>query len=334
MAPKRGKDTLPAVKLRVLVTGASGFVGAALCRELLARGHAVRAAVRRLTAPPGTAPEAAQVLVPDIAGEFDRRALLEGVDTVVHLAALAHRAAGEIETRRVNFEGTARLADAAAGLVRRFVFMSSVKVQGDDSRDRAYVETDSLRPEDAYGRSKLEAERSLTELSSRRGMQVALIRPPLVYGPGVKANFLRLLAWVDSGLPLPFASVRNRRSLIYLGNLVDAVVRCVEHQAAQGAFLVSDEEVVSTAELVQHTARALERQARLLRVPLGILRLAGAIAGRSDEIHRLTGNLVADASKARRVLEWRPPFTLDEGLAETARWFKSTSGPARAARQL
>jgi nucleoside-diphosphate-sugar epimerase len=323
MAPKRGNDTLPAVKLRVLVTGASGFVGAALCRELLARGHAVRAAVRRLTAPAGTAPEAAQVLVPDIAGEFDRRALLEGVDTVVHLAAVAHRAAGETETRRVNFEGTARLADAAVGLVRRFVFMSSVKVQGDDSGDRAYVETDSLRPEDAYGRSKLEAERSLTELSARHGMQVALIRPPLVYGPGVKANFLRLLAWVDSGLPLPFASVRNRRSLIYLGNLVDFVARCAEHPAARGPFLVSDEETVSTPELVSRIGLALERPARLLLAPPALLHVAGMIAGRRDEIRRLTGNLAIDSSKAHRLLDWRPLYTLDEGIAETARWFKS-----------
>src|SRR6266853_5223042 len=241
--------------MRILVTGASGFVGAVLCRELVASGHAVRAAVRR-TGPPGAAPpELQQVPIPDIAAEFDRRALLDGVDAVVHLAAIAHRSVGsDAELQRVNVDGTVRLAEAAAGLVRRFVFLSSVKVHGGDSGSGAYEETDALRPEDSYGRSKLEAERALTGIAARSGMELVLIRPPLVYGPGVRANFLRLLGWVDSGLPLPFASVRNRRSLIYLGNLVDAIARCAEHPAARGPFLVSDEETVSTPDLVSRAS--------------------------------------------------------------------------------
>lgn len=308
--------------MRVLVTGASGFVGAALCRELLARGHDVRAAVRRMT-PSEALSGVQQVIVADLAMDFDRRTLLEGVDVVVHLAAIAHRAAPEGEIRRANVDATARLAEAAGGLVRRFVFMSSVKVHGEDSGDGVYTEMGPKRPEDDYGRSKLEAERFLADLSGRTGMELVLIRPPLVYGPGVKANFLRLLRWIDSGLPLPFAAVRNRRSLIYLGNLIDAIARCVEHSRALGPFLVSDDEVVSTPELVTHAARALGRPARLVRVPLGALRLAGAISGRGGEIRRLTGNLVIDASRARRLLEWRPPYTLDEGLAETVRWFRS-----------
>lgn len=309
--------------MRILVTGASGFVGTALCRELLARGHSVRAAVRRLAAPAGAPSELRQVLVEDVAGKFDWRVLLDGVDTVVHLAAIAHRNAQEAEIRRVNFEGTARLAQAACGLARRFVFMSSVKVHGEDSGEGTYSETDPTRPEDAYGRSKLEAERVLTDLAAGTGMELVLIRPPLVYGPGVKANFLRLLRWIDSGLPLPFAGVHNRRSLIYLGNLVDAIARCVEHPRALGPFLVSDEEIVSTAQLVARAAQALGRPARLVRVPLGVLRLTGAIAGRGAEIRRLTGNLVIDKSRARHLLDWRPPYTLDEGLAETAGWFRS-----------
>ncbi len=308
--------------MRVLVTGASGFVGTALCRELLARGHTVRAAVRRLI-PPGTVPpQLHQILVPDIAAEFDRRALVDGVGTVVHLAAIAHRSNQiEGELRRVNCDAAVRLAQAAAG--RRFVFLSSVKVHGEDSGSGTYAEDDALNPQDSYGRSKLEAELALNETAARNGIGLVIIRPPLVYGPEVKASFLRLLGRVDSGLPLPFASVRNRRSLIYVGNLVDAIARFAEHPAARGPFLVSDEESVSTPELVSRIARALERPARLLPAPPALLRAAGMIAGRRDEVRRLTGNLAIDSFRARRLLDWRPPYTLDAGLAETARWFRS-----------
>jgi nucleoside-diphosphate-sugar epimerase len=309
--------------MRILVTGASGFVGTALCRELLARGHTVRAAVRRLKAPGAVPPQLHQILVPDIAAEFDRRALVDGVGTVVHLAALAHRSSIEAEMRRVNCDAAVRLAEAAAGLVRRFIFLSSVKVHGEDSGGGMYAEDDALSPQDSYGRSKLEAERALTETATRNGMELVIIRPPLVYGPEVKANFLRLLGWVDAGLPLPFASVRNRRSLIYLGNLVAAIARFAEHPAARGPFLVSDEESVSTPELVSRIAGVLDLPARLFPAPLGLLRLGGMLAGRLDEIRRLTGNLAIDFSRARRVLDWHPPYTLDAGLEETARWFRS-----------
>jgi len=313
--------------MRIVITGASGFVGAALCRELLARGHTVRGIVRKLDPPGAAPPELHQVLIGDIAAEFDRRALLDGVDAVVHLAAIAHRSDDpEEEIRRVNVDATVRLAEAAAGLVRRFVFLSSVKVHGEDSGSGAYGEADAPRPEDSYGRSKLEAERALTGIATRSGMELVMIRPPLVYGPGVKANFLRLLGWVDSGLPLPFASVRNRRSLIYLGNLVDAITRCAEHPAARGPLLVSDEEAVSIPDLVSRIARALGRPARLLPTPPALLLAAGTIAGRRGEVRRLIGNLVVDPSRARRLLNWRPPHALDEGLVETARWFKSSRG--------
>jgi len=310
--------------MSILVTGASGFVGTALCRELLARGHTVRAAVRRLVPPGALPPQLHQILVPDIAAEFDRRALLDGVGTVVHLAAIAHRSnLDDGELRRVNCDAAIRLAEAAAGSVRRFVFLSSVKVHGEDSGSGTYAEDDTLNPQDSYGRSKLEAERALTETAARSGIELVIVRPPLVYGPEVKANFLRLLGWVDSGLPLPFASMRNRRSLIYVGNLVDAIARFAEHPAACGPFLVSDDESVSTPELVSRIARALGRPARLLPVPPALLRVAGIIAGRRDEIRRLTGNLAIDSLRARRLLNWRPPYTLDAGLAQTARWFRS-----------
>ena len=312
--------------MNILVTGASGFIGTALSHGLVARGHSVRAVVRGASAPAADSPGLHRVAVRDIAGEVDRRVLLEGIDVVVHLAAVAHRAADASEIRRVNVEGATRLADAASGLVRRFVFLSSVKVHGEDSGNASYTEVDAPLPEDTYGRSKLEAERALTGIAERAGMELMVLRPPLVYGPGVKANFLRLLGWVDSGLPLPLASVHNRRSLIYVGNLVDAIARCAEHPAVRGPFLVSDEESVSTPELVSRIARALGRPARLVPTPPVLLRVAGMIAGRRDEIRRLTGSLAVDSSRARRLLDWRPPYTLDAGLAETARWFRSARG--------
>jgi len=310
--------------MRILVTGASGFVGTALCRELVARGHTVRAALRRFVPPSAVPPQLHHIIVPDIAGEFDRHALVDGVDAIVHLAAIAHRSnVGDRELRRVNCDAAIRLAAAAAGAVRRFVFLSSVKVHGEDSGSGTYTEDDALDPQDSYGRSKLEAERALTETAAQCGIELVIVRPPLVYGPEVKANFLRLLDWIDSGLPLPLASVRNRRSLIYVGNLVDSIARFVEHPAARGPFLVSDDEVVSTPELVSRIARALGKPAKLLPAPPALLRVAGMIAGRRDEIRRLTGNLAIDSLRARRLLDWRPPYTLDAGLAQTARWFRS-----------
>ena len=310
--------------MRILVTGASGFIGTALCGALLGRDHAVRAMARSARA---TEPSRLQwVAVPDIAEEFNWRTVLDGVDVVVHLAAIAHRAGSEAQIRRVNVDATRRLAEAAAGSVRRFVFLSSVKVHGEDSGAGAYREADAPRPEDPYGRAKLEAEQALTGIAATSAMEVVLVRPPLVYGPRVKANFLRLLGWIDSGLPLPLASVHNRRSLIYLGNLVDAIAHCAEHPAARGAFLFGDEETVSTTELVSRIARMFGRPARLFPVPLAFLHLAGTIAGRRGDIRRLTENLVIDTSRARRLLDWRPPYTLDEGLANTSRWFRFERG--------
>src|SRR5256884_5333864 len=259
--------------MRILVTGASDFVGTALCRELLARGHTVRALVRRLVPPSAVPSQLHQILVPDIAAEFDRRALVDGAGTVVHLAAIAHRSnLDDGEMRRVNCDPAVRLAEAAAGSVRRFIFLSSVKVHGEDSGSGTYAEDDALDPQDSYGRSKLEAERALTETAARMGIELVIVRPPLVYGPGVKANFLRLLGWVDSGLPLPFASVRNRRSLIYIGNLVDAIARLAEHPAPRGPFLVWEDESVSTPDLGSGIAGGPGNSPRLIPPPLRFLR--------------------------------------------------------------
>jgi len=310
--------------MRVLVTGATGFIGRGVCRELLARGHTVRAAVR--TPLPSRSTEAQQIVVPDIAAAFDRKTLVQGVDAVVHLAAIAHRNASDTELHRVNVAAPVRLAEAAIGTVRRFVFLSSTKVHGEDSGAGVYSEADALRPEDAYGRAKRDAELALAEVAARGKMELVMIRPPLVYGPGVGGNFLRLLRWVHSGLPLPLASVFNRRSLIFLDNLVDAISRCLEHPDAHGPFLFSDAESVSTPELAARIARALDRPSKLFPAPAALLRVAGAVSGRGEEIRRLTRSLVIDSSKAARVLDWRPRRTLDEGLRETADWFGSRSG--------
>jgi nucleoside-diphosphate-sugar epimerase len=312
--------------VNIFVTGASGFVGATLCRALLARSHAVRAAIRHPDKHGSLPPKLQTILLPDIAGDYDRRALLEDIDVVVHLAGIAHRAADEAEIRRVNVSATVRLAEAAAGLVRRFVFLSSVKVHGEDSGSAAYSESSPLLPQDLYGKSKLEAEQALTELADRKGLELVIVRPPLVYGPGVKANFLRLLGWIDAGRPLPFGSVHNRRTLIGLGNLADAVAHCAEHPQARGPYLVGDEEIVSTPELAERIARALGRKARLFPVPPALLRIAGSVTGHGGEIRRLTGNLVVDATHARQALGWRPLRSLDQGLEETARWYKSVRG--------
>jgi nucleoside-diphosphate-sugar epimerase len=305
----------------ILVTGASGFIGQALCAAASA-GHRVRRAVRR---PAGDDPTA--VTVGELAPETDWRRALEGVQCVVHLAARTHvlrETARDplAEYRRVNVAGTVRLAEQAAQAgVRRLVFMSSVKVNG-DSTQRPFTERDEPRPEDGYGFSKRDAERALGRFAGTAGMEVVILRPPLVYGPGVKGNFLRLLDGVARRVPLPLASIRNRRSLIYVGNLVDAVLAAIAApRAAGGTYLLSDGEDVSTPELVREMARALGVAPRLLPCPSSWLRLAGAVTGRRAAVARLTGSLQVDSTAARRDLQWRPRYTLAQGLAETARWY-------------
>lgn len=316
----------PGPAVRVLVTGATGFVGAALVPALRARGHVVRAALRR---EPAACDADERVVVGDLAPGTDWRAAVDGVDAVVHLAArvhVMHDAAADplAEFRRVNVEGTVALARAAAAAgVRRFVFVSSIKVNGEGTAPgTAYSERDPPAPRDPYGRSKAEAETALRAVSAETGIEVVIVRPPLVYGPGVRANFLRLLAWAERGVPLPFGAVDNRRSLVYVGNLADALVACVEHPAAAGCvFLVSDGEDLSTGDLVRRIARALGRQPRLLPVPAGLLGGLARLAGRGAEADRLLGSLRVDPSALRERLGWSPPHRVDDALAATARWF-------------
>ena len=280
----------------VVVTGANGFIGLPLCSLLVRSGAEVRAAVRResaaladLATDPSTGGRLRQVVVGDLGTDTDWSAALDGAEAVVHLAARVHVASGEADRdrfREINIDATLRLAEAAArARVRRLVFVSSAKA-GNGNEDGA---------SDPYSRSKAEAERLLGEASRHAGLESVIVRPPLVYGPRVRANFLRLMRLVDSGMPLPLASVANQRSLLFVGNLADALSACIGHPRAAGqAFTVSDGEDVSTPELVRRIARALGRPARLFPFPVALLRLAGKFAGQRQAIDRLTGDLTVD----------------------------------------
>jgi nucleoside-diphosphate-sugar epimerase len=313
------------------VTGATGFIGTALVKRLIAEGRVVRAAVRRRDAPLPASVEA--VHVPDIGPTTDWLAALGGVDAAVHLAARAHVLDTSYleafeEYRAANAVATLRLAEAAAAAgVRRFVFMSSARVHGARTSGTPFTETSPLSAEDPYGRSKVEAELGLARVARGTQLETVVLRPPLVYGAEARGNFARLMRLVHRGIPLPLGAVRNRRSLVYVGNLVDAIVRSLDRPGAGGqTFLVSDGKDVSTPELVRRMARALGRPARLIPVPPALLRIGGALAGRRDDVARLVDDLVVDSSHIRVALEWTPPYTLDQGLAETAAKLRATRG--------
>ena len=311
----------------ILITGANGFVGAHLCRWLREAGLGVRGAVRGAAAVKGLAGDAVSV-VGDIGPETRWGEVLAGIDCAVHLAARVHvmreDAADPAEAfRRVNVLGTERLARcAAAAGVRRLVYVSSVKVNGEETHGSPFTEQDAPAPQDAYGRSKWDAEQALQGMTRETGLEVAIVRPPLVYGPGVGGNFLRLLRLVDRGLPLPFGAVDNRRSLIGVWNLCRLLELCISHADAAGEiFLAADGEDISTPALVRHLAQGLGKKPRLLPVPPRLLRLAGAMPGLGGVVQRLTGSLRVDAGKAASRLGWRPVVPVAEGLTRTARWY-------------
>ena len=315
---------------QVLVTGATGFVGRFLCSRLLSEGLTVRGTILASESPSSLVPGVDPVTIEPLGPNTPWSHAVAGIDTVIHLAARVHimddQAADPLtEFRSANTEGTGRLArEAARAGVKRLVFISTIKVNGEES-SVPYTEDTGAQPTDPYGISKWEAEKSLRYIEDETGLEVVVVRPTLVYGPGVKANFLNMTKVVQRGLPLPLASVSNKRSLIYVGNLVDALATCATHPAAAGqTFLVSDGEDVSTPELIRRTASALNVPARLFPVPPALMRLAGAVTGKSAAVNRLLGSLTVDSSKIRRELGWQPPFTMEEGLRETAAWFRST----------
>jgi len=303
--------------MKLLVTGATGFVGTALRARLAASGHEAVPAVRGQSGLPH------EVVVGNLDASTDWRAALAGCDVVVHLAARVHvmddTAQDPLALYRVtNLDATLNLArQAAQAGVKRFVFISTIKVNG-EGRDAAYRETDTPAPADPYAISKWEAEQGLHRIAADTGLEVVILRPPLVYGPGVKANFLRLMRTVARGWSLPLGAIRNRRSLLYLGNFVDAIRLCVEHTNAAGqTFLLDDGEPVSTPELVRALAHAMGRPARLLAVPVGVLELAGALLGKRAAVARLTGSLYVDSSLIRSRLGWTPPYTMRQSLDAT-----------------
>ena len=312
---------------RVLVTGATGFVGKALCKKLLTDGWPVVGTYRTGYSANKLPVGIEKTWIKSIGPGTDWQAALIGIDTVIHLAARVHvlgyTAADAItEYRRVNVAGTNHLAQTAASMgVRRFIYMSSVKVYGEGNAV-AYTEHDSPMPTTPYAISKYEAEQLLQEINDKTGLEVVVLRPPLVYGPHVKANFLQLLKVVDMGIPLPFANVRNQRSLIFLENLLDAIVTCIHHpKAARKTYLLSDGLYTSTPELIQKTASALGRPIRLFPFSLNLLRLLAKIIGRSEAVDRLLNSFAVDSSRICTELGWTPRVTMTEGLAETARWY-------------
>lgn len=315
--------------MNVLVTGANGFVGSALCARLRRDGVFVRGAVRALSSPPDCAET---VVIGSLSSETDWTAALRNVDQIVHLAARVHVMNDKCsdplaEFRRVNVEGTVALArQAAVAGVRRFVFLSSVKVNGEFTKPgHPFTADDVPSPEDPYGVSKHEAEQLLRQIAAEAGMEVVIIRPPLVYGPGVKANFESMMRWLARGVPLPLAAVtENRRSLVALDNLVDLIVTCLRHPAAANqTFLVSDGEDLSTARLLKRMGAAIGQPVRLFYMPQALLKLGATLLNKPGIYQRLCGSLQLDIAKTRHLLDWSPPVTVDEGLRRAAEGFRS-----------
>lgn len=309
--------------MQVLVTGANGFVGRSLCLALADDGHKVLEAVRSLDK---QIIGVDQVLITSIGKTADWSSALQNVDVVVHLAARVH-VMNEVaddalaEFRKVNVEGTLNLANQAAKAgVKRFVFVSSIKVNGEHTlADCPFTANDDANPKDPYGISKHEAEQGLFLIAQQTGMEVVIIRPPLVYGAGVKANFASMMRVVKRGIPLPLGAIHNKRSFVYIGNLVSLIVRCIDHPAAANqVFLVSDGCDLSTTELLQKCAVALDVKARLLPVPQKLLAFSLALLGKRAVAQRLCGNLQVDINKARILLDWVPPVSVEDGLKATA----------------
>jgi nucleoside-diphosphate-sugar epimerase len=321
--------------MRVLVTGAAGFVAKALVPLLCGRGHTVRLAVRRPIAPVEPTGSIDVVVTGDIGRGVRWDRALDGVDAVVHLAARVHVPNDETGSgatfRRINVDGTRALAAAAARAgVHRFVYLSSIKAVADRS-DKAPIDDNTVpAPETPYGRSKRDAEAALAEIAAGGTMSAVALRPPLVYGPGVKGNFLALMNLCWRRWPVPLGGVCNRRSLLYVGNLADAIERVISaKRRVEGAFALHDGQSVSTPDLVVAIGRALGRRGPLLPVPVAALRFAAGAFGRRATFDRLTESLEIDDRRFRAAFDWQPPYGRDEGLAETALWYRSLSRPPR-----
>jgi nucleoside-diphosphate-sugar epimerase len=314
---------VPRVDMKILVTGANGLVGRALCNALSQQGYKVTAALRfQNTALAGFE----RVIIGGIDSTTDWSGALLNVDAVIHLAARVHVMHDAVvdplaEFRKVNVDGTLNLAmQAAKAGVRRFIFISSVKVNGEHTvNNKPFTEADIANPQDAYGLSKFEAEQGLLRIAQQTGMEVVIIRPPLVYGAGVKANFASMMRAVKRGMPLPLGAIHNQRSFVYVDNLVSLIVHCIDAPAAANqVFLVSDGVGLSTSALMRACAVALGVKSRLLPVPQKLIEVFATILGKQDIAQRLCGNLQVDITKARTLLGWTPPVSVADGLKATA----------------
>ncbi len=308
-------------KMNILVTGASGMIGKALCKSLRQAGHCVTGVVRRSPAPGG-------LEVPNIDGNTDWHNILpDSLEVVVHLAARVHNMHESEESAtkdyfEINTAGTLNLAkQCAIQRIKRFIFISTVKVLG-EGKDTPYSAADPGSPIGAYAISKWEAEQGLAEIANNSEMEIVILRPTLVYGPDVRANFLSLMKAVDRNFVLPLGCIKNLRSLLYVGNMVDAICACVNNPNAVGkTYLLSDGENVSTPELFRRIAKALDRPPRLLPVPIGVLRFCGILLGKSTVVNRLIGSFVVESNEIHNDLGWSPPYSMAAGLKVTADWY-------------
>ncbi|MCT7995243.1 UDP-glucose 4-epimerase family protein [Laspinema olomoucense] len=326
--------------MQILLTGITGFVGQHLSCRLVSEGHNVYGTIRKNKDIGKLSAEVQPVLIDSLTSPLPE-AFLNNVDAIVHLAARVHQMKDVNNNdaltlyRQINTKATINLAKQAARIgVRRFIYLSSIKVHGEeqDPSNTPYTEQDICHPKEPYAQSKWEAEQLLNQLAQETSLEIVILRPPLIYGSDVKANFLKLIELIKKGIPLPFGQVENRRSLVYVDNLVDAIIPCLTHPNAKNqTFLISDGQDLSTPDLIRKIAYYLDRPCHLLPVPPSLLKVAGNFAdmgekllGRSlplntPTIDRLLGSLVVDSSKIRNTLNWQPPFTIDEGLQQTLR---------------
>ncbi len=323
MMPENNKNN------RFLVTGSNGFIGKSLVSTLLRQGYNVSCAQRNRATDKEKKPDCQYYAVGDFSENPVWDEALDKVDCVVHLAARVH-VMQETATdplaafRKANVEATLKLAGTAAEKnVRRFVYISTIKVNGEQTEGCAFTEKDALNPFDPYARSKFEAEQKLLELGQKSAMEIVIIRPVLVYGPGVKGNVLRLLQLIEKGMPLPFKGVNNRRSLLALDNLVDLIILCAQHPAAVNQiFLATDGNDISTERLVKLCADSMHRRCRLFSLPPMLRQVFSCLSSRFRTLERrLYGSLQADSNKAQTLLGWRPPKSVEQGLADTVNWY-------------